>query len=802
VDCRVATILALALCAAGCLQSSTVTCADGRLCGGGAVCDDLHQACVEPDQLVTCVDIADGVDCEIGGAPTGICKDEVCLRRGCGDGFVTLPEECDGANLAGLTCLDRGFYVRDGLACTDDCELDDGACMGVCGDGEINGTNEHCDDDELADKTCADFGFYRETPGLQCSGACTYDTSGCSDFCGDLIRNGIELCDGAPPTDDTCLDYGFDAGRLACGGLCAPIFSACQRFGWRLRATGVGSLRGAWGAGTEVFAVGGGIAHFDGATWAPMTSGTTEALSDVWAADASHAFAVGAAGTILRYDGTAWSPMTSGVAVTLTDVWGSAADDVWAVGLGDTILHYDGVAWSASTHPAVAGLFSVWGNGAADVWAGGAGTILHWNGLAWTASASPTTDPLVDMSGAGLAHVVAITEGNVGVRWNGAAWTAFAIPTTDVTSAVWTAGPDDIVIATEGRLVQFDGLSWTTLDTPFTLTMNALWGESAASLVAVGSTAAWHGQGTSAQPALIATPQENITSVWGSGSDDIYVVGLRDLVMHYDGSTWSTLDVVPCASQFCYFLSDVSGSGPDDVYIVSGGLVLHRDASTWTEIPSAGAPISDVWSAEPAHAYLVGASGMIRHADGQVLTPMTSPVTVPLFDVDGRAWDDVWAVGGQGTVVHYDGASWSVVAIDTVADLYSVLVLDDGTVVVGGTGGVVRQRSGTTWIPLDLPGPSSVNGLFGSDPADLFAVSGGLLHHDGVVWSPVRHETGLALNALGGAPNHLVYAGDDGMIHALHREVPWRCRATETRCADHLDDDCDGRTDSADPDCP
>ncbi len=61
-------------------------------------------------------------------------------------------------------------------------------------------------------------------------------------------------------------------------------------------------------------------------------------LPGVSALDESHVWAVGHGGTILFYDGSSWSPQASG---TTDNLWGVSAVDeshVWAVGHGEIIL--------------------------------------------------------------------------------------------------------------------------------------------------------------------------------------------------------------------------------------------------------------------------------------------------------------------------------------------------------------------------------------------------------------------------------------------------------------------------------
>ncbi|HET6374340.1 MAG TPA: M23 family metallopeptidase, partial [Candidatus Polarisedimenticolia bacterium] len=87
----------------------------------------------------------------------------------CGDDMITPPEPCDGANLAGQTCLSLNF---------------DGG-------------------------------------SLACNASCTaFDTSGCTTVCGDMIHRGNEPCDGPDLGGQTCQSQLIGSGTLACNATC------------------------------------------------------------------------------------------------------------------------------------------------------------------------------------------------------------------------------------------------------------------------------------------------------------------------------------------------------------------------------------------------------------------------------------------------------------------------------------------------------------------------------------------------------------------------------------------------------
>lgn len=85
------------------------------------------------------------------------------------------------------------------------------------------------------------------------------------------------------------------------------------------------------------------------AYWKKMNSGTTSQLNDVWVSSSGKAFVAGNSGTILKYENGAWSSMTIGTSQNLTGIWGRSDSDVFAVGSNGSQFHYDGNSWSSSS---------------------------------------------------------------------------------------------------------------------------------------------------------------------------------------------------------------------------------------------------------------------------------------------------------------------------------------------------------------------------------------------------------------------------------------------------------------------
>ncbi|MBU1244535.1 LamG domain-containing protein [Myxococcota bacterium] len=146
----------------------------------------------------------------------------------CGNGVLDTGEACDGADLAGATCVSLG-YEGTGLACDAACQYDVSACdpPRTCGNGVLN-PGERCDGTNLDGATCVSLGYYGT--GLLCDELCQFDETACiaNGRCGDDVINGPEECDGADLGAATCDTLGLGLGDLACGTGCVIDASACH----------------------------------------------------------------------------------------------------------------------------------------------------------------------------------------------------------------------------------------------------------------------------------------------------------------------------------------------------------------------------------------------------------------------------------------------------------------------------------------------------------------------------------------------------------------------------------------------
>ena len=723
--------LTLSLVAMGCVDGATVDCADGRVCPAGTVCDTAHGTCVLPDQLERCVGDADGTICTIGVGGEGICVDQVCVPRGCGDEFVLGTEECDGADLGDAgDCTDLGYHEPGALACADDCSYDESGCTAICGDGTRNG-DEACDNTDLGEvANCNEVGFYDDVT-IGCTPACTYDVSDCTGFCGDGVANGPEQCDGADldGLTDGCEGLGYyNAGTVTCGGDCRYDVTACS---------------GVCGDGT--------IDPQESCDDANLGGVNCEAFG---------------------YYGTAGLTCTS--ACTFDDA-GCEPNGYCGDGVKNGDEDCDDLAFGGASCQSL-GFYDVDTLACDDRCAfddsGCAGFCGDRapNGAESCDGRRESGDSCLDFG---------FDDGDLGClglcgpdfadcRQRGE-WLPMSYDASDNLLTLWGTGPGDIYAAgcLANEILHFDGGTWSPMATPIDSCLWGLWGAASDDVYAVGDYGVvLHYDGTSwAEPSTGITA--HLTSVFGFASDDVYVGGDNGYVGRWDGSTWETVVTTGTSEE----VFGIWGSAPDDLFIsANGGTMLHYDGSTWTDtFLGHNARVYDVWGAGPDDVFAIDDWPSIFHYDGTSWSVMLDDTEFPnpTQKLWGTSGSDVYTVGEAGAALHYDGSSWSLVAAGTSAWIADVWGTGPGQVFVAiaDVPGKVLQLDDRRWGQFHTGGIGSTSHSifsFGSDSTFARAGSRDWMFHDGHDWTSLPQQLPGVLGAFwGAAPDDLWAAGSD-----------------------------------------
>ena len=136
---------------------------------------------------------------------------------------------------------------------------------------------------------------------------------------------------------------------------------------------------------------------------------------------------------------------------------------------------------------------------------------------------------------------------------------------------------------------------------------------------------------------------------------------------------------------------------------------------------------------------------------------MVSNVNNDLISIWGHTSSDIFAVGRQGTIVHYNGSNWQSMNSGTTNDLWSIWGSSGSDVFVAGAKGTILHYDGVSWMTMVSPTTTHfLLGVWGSSDSDVFVVgypSGVILHYPSL-YPPWVVSTFPADKAVGAKGRH------------------------------------------------
>jgi hypothetical protein len=316
----------------------------------------------------------------------------------------------------------------------------------------------------------------------------------------------------------------------------------------------------------------------------------------------------------------------------------------------------------------------------------------------------------------------------------GLRWQAMHTGTDFGFSGIWGSSPIDVYAVGQSEqngvvvILHYNGQTWSRQADAQGVVPGGVWGTAANDVFVVGGdvnhdTGALHydGEGWSKMGGLgLGSPGgpeqypiwASFSSVWSTSKADAFAVGStysagrsRPLAAHFDGTSWSRM-TLPGDD---YVLADVFGLSSDNVYAVgttthgprSVGVIVHYDGFQWT------------WAADDNYPWQFSFSGIWANSPNDVFA------VGHVADFDG-------SVFFGGAVFHYDGSSWSIMAILPTRTLLDVWGTSGSDVFAVGYDAILHY-DGKAWIKVADQGGHAV---WGSSPTDVFVVgSGGIILH-------------------------------------------------------------------------
>jgi hypothetical protein len=258
--------------------------------------------------------------------------------------------------------------------------------------------------------------------------------------------------------------------------------------------------------------------------------------------------------------------------------------------------------------------------------------------------------------------------------------------------------------------------------------LKAVWGTSDSDFYVVGDTstciAHWSAGSWKAPSASCSA---TLNAVAGTSASDIHTLGncsgvpssAKVYALHYTTS-WTSVDFVNGGGMYCGAMSGIWAESASGTVVAvgtpgyySGGSPVYRfTGGAWTAeaVPKATdggmsmVVLNGVWGSSTSDIWAVGSNGAVRHYNGSKwsIVPQTAAPTAALYGVFGPNATDIIAVG-DGTVVQYSGGSWSLPIGANKVGVLRAIHGRQGTGIafaVGDSGAIVQRLPDGSWAKM------------------------------------------------------------------------------------------------------
>ena len=188
---------------------------------------------------------------------------------------------------------------------------------------------------------------------------------------------------------------------------------------------------------------------------------------------------------------------------------------------------------------------------------------------------------------------------------------------------------------------------------------------------------------------------------------------------------------------------------------------------TWQNPAPQGNFLDATWGADTNHVWAVGGGGTILAWNGFNWVQQPSGTTSSLFAVSGVDASHVWASGENGTILFFNGSSWVPQNSHTTVPLSGLTALDASHVWAAGDSGVIRFFNGSSWVTQASGTTNQFYGVCALDAHHVWVVgnAGTLRFFNGSTWAVQASGTGNDIFDISVVDAHHVWAvGRNGTV--------------------------------------
>ncbi len=470
-----------------------------------------------------------------------------------------------------------------------------------------------------------------------------------------------------------------------------------------------------------------------------------------------------------------WTQILKSETKIIQSLWISPKGILFGVGDSGTIVFYYNGEMRFMDSGVEEDLRSVFGINEDNIFAvGEKGVILRYDGVRWRELPSGTDKNLYGVWGGSESDFFAVGKKGTILYYNGTIWQKMDSETTKTLYAIWGNSASDVFAAGGGGVVlHYDGRKWNPTDSGTKYVFKSLWGMSGTDLFAGGNLIFSHYNGRTWNE--LKSDKLFLKSLWASSPEKIFAAS-RDskkktnAVTWYDGKNWNN-----AGADWDEEINAITGNSPGDIFAAggdedNGGVIRHYNGENWEVVwslktDSQLSRLNGVCGFSPSDIYTVGSNGVILHYDGKEWIPVDNSVDADFNDIWARDENDIYAVGSGGVILHYNGEKWSLMDSGTKEDINGIFgIKSDGksgiSICAVGDHGTVLIFDGSAWSKKSSFYTNNLEDVWGWGQENFIIVGreGIILYYDGQDISKMDSATDMPLMGIWGNSSDDIYA--------------------------------------------
>jgi hypothetical protein len=222
-------------------------------------------------------------------------------------------------------------------------------------------------------------------------------------------------------------------------------------------------------------------------------------------------------------------------------------------------------------------------------------------------------------------------------------------------------------------------------------------------------------------------------------------MGVFNTIEHYDGSSWTLISEGSFDGTEPFY-QDIWGTSATNIYAAAkctfppgehggclDGFVYQYDGISWTTIYQAEPWLFGIWGISDTNVYAVGENGTVVQYNGTTWTVMDSGTEATLRGIWFDSPEDVFVVGDSGTIVHYDGIDWSPMTSGTTVSLRGIWGSSTTNVYAVGDNSTILHYDGIRWAQMNTGYDGGLCfAIWGYSETEIFvSCTGAVLRYDG-----------------------------------------------------------------------